>query len=204
MSVHRLPWKKIPGKDFEMLAFPVTQSLYEEVMGTNPSRFAGEDTEDYPVEMVSWFDAVKFCNALSKRVGMDEVYDIDESNDTATPIEGAKGIRLPTSEEWVYACLAGGTKDPYGPVDEIAWYRDNSEGNTHPVGEKRPNAWDLYDMLGNVWEWCFDRFKEDSVSRVLRGGGWYVIAGNVRASDRNGFYPADRGSSVGFRISRDC
>ncbi|MDP8223734.1 MAG: formylglycine-generating enzyme family protein [Candidatus Lernaella stagnicola] len=171
---------------------------------TKFSEPTGEGTKDHPVETVSWLDAVEFCNALSKKLGMKEVYDIDESNDTATPIEGAKGIRLPTSEEWVYACLAGGTKDPYGPVDEIAWYLDNSERNTHPVGEKKPNAWDLYDMLGNVYEWCFDRPEEDGATRVLRGGGWYVIAGNVRASDRNGFYPADRGSSVGFRISRDC
>jgi len=156
------------------------------------------------VETVSWLDAVEFCNALSKKLGMKEVYDIDESNDTATPIEGAKGIRLPTEEEWVYACLAGGTKDPYGPVDEIAWYRDNSEGNTHPVGEKRPNAWDLYDMLGNVWEWCFDRLKEDSATRGVRGGWWINGTGYVRASNRDRFNPGFRDGSIGFRISRDC
>ncbi|MDP8222119.1 MAG: SUMF1/EgtB/PvdO family nonheme iron enzyme [Candidatus Lernaella stagnicola] len=204
MSVHRLPWKKIPGKDFEMLAYPVTQSLYEEVMGTNPSRIAGEGTEDYPVEMVSWFDSVKFCNTLSKKLGMKEVYAVDEENDTATPIEGAKGIRLPTEEEWVYACLAGGTKDPYGPLEEIAWYGENSEGSTHPVGEKKPNAWDLYDMLGNVWEWCWVLVGKYPTDRVVRGGCWVNSADVVRASVRVGGDPDYRIGDIGFRISRDC
>ena len=154
--------------------YEVTQEQYERVMGKNPSRFKGPQL---PVERVSWKAAVSFCTKLS-----------------AFPEEQAAGrtYRLPTEAEWEYACRAGSTTDfcfgdaEWG-LDDYAWYEDNSDHRTHPVGQKRPNAWGLYDMHGNVWEWCADWHDEayyeaspvddpqgpaTGVDRVGRGGSW--------------------------------
>ncbi|HPQ69143.1 MAG TPA: SUMF1/EgtB/PvdO family nonheme iron enzyme [bacterium] len=203
MRDHNLPWKKIPGRNYEMLAYPVTQHFYLEVIGNNPSHFAGMGKENHPVEMVSWFDAVKFCNVLSKKINLEEVYEIDEKNETVDWKKERKGIRLPTEKEWEHACRAGSTAETYDPLDEIAWYNKNSTSSTHPVGQKKPNALDLYDMLGNVWEWCWDWFDERKNDRVVRGGGWGNRAGNVRASFRGRFRLVGRNSNIGFRICRD-
>jgi Sulfatase-modifying factor enzyme 1/KAP family P-loop domain len=205
-SGHRidpLTWVQIPGRDYKMLAYPVTQGLYFEVMGINPSGFAGEEKGDHPVETVSWFDAVKFCNKLSKKLKLAEVYKIDEENEQVEKLPSKKGVRLPTEEEWEHACRAGTTGDRYGEIEEIAWFEDNSEGATHPVGLKKPNALGLYDMLGNVWEWCSDRYDKEESDRVLRGGSWFDDPYFVHASDRH-FKRSDlRDDNVGFRISRD-
>ncbi|MDP8222121.1 MAG: P-loop NTPase fold protein [Candidatus Lernaella stagnicola] len=201
--INPLTWMRIPGSNFEMLAYPVTQGLYKEVTGTNPSRFAGEGTEDHPVESVSWFDAVEFCNALSKRMGMDEVYEFGGNSDKVSWNQDKKGIRLPKEEEWVYACLAGGTEDPYGPLDEIAWYDENAGESTHPVGEKKRNAWDLYDMLGNVREWCWDLRLVNSPHRVLRSSSWRNDSRDTRASNLRGGSPTGKIRDRGFRCVRD-
>jgi formylglycine-generating enzyme required for sulfatase activity len=110
--------------------------------------------------------------------------------------------RLPTDAEWKHAALAGLAADPYGPLDEVAWYSKNSGGKTHPVAQKKPNAWGLYDTLGNVWEWCEDRYGEDFDKRVERGGSWSDFQENVRASYRGRGVPAYR-VYVGFRCVRD-
>lgn len=128
-------------EEFEMQQTTVTQAQWEEVMGNNPSRIKGDDL---PVTNVSWHDAQEFCKRLSERTG-----------DT---------YRLPTEAEWEYACRAGSTGkwcfgDDESQLDEYAWYYDNSSGTVHPVAQKKPNAWGLYDMHGNVWEWCQDEYK---------------------------------------------
>lgn len=204
MNIRNLPWRKIPGKSYEVLSYPVTQHLYFEVMGVNPSKFTAEGNQNHPVEQVSWLDAVKFCNKLSKKLQLEEVYDIDESKDQVMPGKGRKGIRLPLEEEWEHACRAGSSGETYGPLDDIAWYRKNSDGSTHPVGQKKPNDWDLYDMLGNAWEWCDDLYDKEETLRVVRGGGWFIDADYVRTSLRYGYDPVGRGLNIGFRICRDC
>lgn len=217
--INPFTWIRPIGKDYEMCAYPVTQKLYFDTMGENPSQFRGQDTEDNPVETVSWLDVVKFCNRLSEKRGMDVVYQIDPKTSEVTWNRELKGFRLPTEEEWEYACLAG-RDDPYGPLDDIAWYDKNSEGKTHPVGQKKPNAWGLYDMLGNVWEWCWDLYEEKNPLLVIRGGSWNFSVNNVPASVRgcnwnfsvNNVRASVRGedvfgarlSYVGFRICRDC
>ena len=135
------------------------------------------------------------------------------------------GFRLPTEAEWEYAFRAGTTTALYNGgisscsvtdsnADKIGWYDANSGGTTHPVGKKDPNTWDLYDMAGNVWEWCHDGYQSDrgtspltdpvftGSSRVLRGGSWFMYPNNLRAANRDSYYPAYRHDDVGFRCSR--
>ncbi len=179
----------------------VTQRLWSAVMSHNLSAFTGEA---HPVETVSWDDAQVFLAALNTEVpGLD--------------------ARLPTEAQWEYAARAGTETPRYGPLDEVAWWVDNSEGTTHPVATKVPNAWGLYDMLGNVYEWCQDYFDGDQYAAqaipgtaiedptgpaesdgrvVVRGGGWKAVARNVRAADRFGFRPDFQSSDFGLRLSR--
>ena len=174
--------------------YPVTQSEWEAVMGSNPSRFS--ECGNCPVESVSWWDVKRFIGRLNAR-------------------EGRNVHRLPTEAEWEYAARAGTTGDRYGSLDGIAWYEDNSDGRTHAVGRKAPNAWGLYDMLGNVSEWVGDWYRDypegrvtDPVGRgpdslrVFRGGGWIGDAGGVRAPHRYFDDPGFRYSGLGFRLLR--
>jgi len=196
---------------FKMDKFPVTQALYAQVMNKNPSGFQGEDR---PVEKVSWFDAVEFCNALSEQCGLDKAYEID--GEKVKPIPVANGYRLPTESEWEYACRAGTTDSRYADLAEIAWYDENSGGETHGVGQKQANGFGLYDMLGNVLEWCNDWYEKKYPSgavvdpagpktgsrRVLRGGGWFNSAGGCRSAYRLNGAPGARSGDCGFRLAR--
>lgn len=131
--------------DFGISETPITQAQYEEVMGTNPSYFKHHFGAPLcPVECVSWYDAMAFCRRLTLRHRAEGILRADECYD------------LPTEAQWEYACRAGTTGDRYGELNEIAWTDENSGGQTHEVKQLLPNAWGLYDMLGNVWEWCKD------------------------------------------------
>ena len=183
----------IPGKSFKMGKYEVTQAQWEAVMGENPSRFKGDDN---PVEWVSWNDCKKFIEKLN-----------------ALPEVMASGLtfRLPTEAEWEYACRAGGTgyycKLANGTeitgrtLGEVAWYGGNSENKTHPVGQKKPNAFGLYDMHGNVWEWCEDLYKAGGSRRVSRGGGWGDYSRIYTAGDRGSNDPVLRYIYLGFRLA---
>jgi formylglycine-generating enzyme required for sulfatase activity len=204
-------------RPFYLGIFPVTQEQYENVMGENPSGFLGDPRR--PVEYVSWFDAVNFCNRVSERVGLRPYYRIEENTVVA---QGGDGYRLPTEAEWEYACRAGTTTkwscgDDEAALDLSAWYLSNSGGTTHPVGEKEPNGWGLYDMHGTVSEWCQDWFGEyyyansppedpagptGGSHRVARGGNWRYFPRQCRSAFRAGFSPSDRFSDRGFRLAR--
>ncbi|MDQ0791744.1 sulfatase modifying factor 1 [Streptomyces sp. B1I3] len=186
---------------FQMSAFPVTQSWYALITGRRPSSTQGERL---PVEGVSWWDAVQFCNALSRRERLTPVYDLCFADETAEWDTSADGYRLPTEAEWEYACRAGSTGARYGQLDEVAWYQGNSEGRIRAVGGRLPNAWGLYDMLGNVWDWCWDVYDAEvyGTYRVLRGGGWADEHWSCRASVRRRSHPTFRIDDVGFRIAR--
>ncbi|MDF3057261.1 MAG: hypothetical protein K0R17_1476 [Rariglobus sp.] len=176
----------------------VTQEQYIRVAGKNPSIFRGKNL---PVDNVSWEDAMKFCELLSKRTG--------------------KVVRLPTEAEWEYACRAGtatryyfGEDPDHALLPDHAWYEINSERKTHPVGQKKPNAWGLHDMAGNVWEWCSDRYKgpyeDKTVSdpkgppagdlRILRGGCWETGPLSARSTNRGGIISTRATSRFGFRV----
>lgn len=185
-------------ESFYLGVYEVTQAEYEQVMGSNPSNFKAPQN---PVEQVTWDEAMEFCRKLA-----------------ALPIERAAGrtYRLPTEAEWEYACRAGSTIEyGFGHASAYAWLEGNSGGRTHPVGQKQPNDWGLYDMHGNVWEWCYDLYGEYNASlditvdpvntefgfeRVTRGGSWFNSAKLSRSSNRNR-YPSDNiYSTVGFRV----
>ncbi len=178
---------------------PVTQRLYRDVVGESPSMATGEDL---PVETVSWLDAVHFCNALSRREGLHPVYAV--AGEDVTVDAHGEGYRLPREAEWEHACRAGTTGPRYGPLDEIAWYADNSGDRVRPVGGKAPNAWGLHDMLGNVWEWCLERYDPEVYGeyRVLRGGGWSDREWSCRAGVRRRSHPTFAIEDVGFRLAR--
>lgn len=190
-------------KPFLMAKYPVTQDIYSEVVCANPSTFRGNRN---PVETVSWREAIIFCNELSLQEGFSAYYSIDESSDEVSANAGAAGYRLPNEVEWEYACRAGTAGIRYGELDQIAWYKNNSEGGTKPVGEKEPNPWELYDMLGNVWEWCSDIYDETVYGsyRVLRGGGWSDEARGCMATNRRRSHPTlFKIDDLGFRIARN-
>lgn len=197
------------SEDYYLAVFEVTRGQYEKVMGTNPSYFqkrviGKSDSLMYPVEQVSWEDAVEFCKKLSELP--------EEKN-------AGRVYRLPTEAEWEYACRAG-SKAAYSfganlkTLGDYAWFGENSGSQTHPVGEKKANAWGLYDMHGNVWEWCsdwYDKYPNGSVSdpsgpsegsrRVYRGGSWFLDAADCRSANRYGFDPSYRNFNVGFRVA---
>jgi formylglycine-generating enzyme required for sulfatase activity len=222
------PQHQVTVGSFYMGKYPVTQKEYQAVMGTNPSNFKGDNL---PVEQVSWYDAVEYCNKRSQKEGLSPAYTInknqsDPNNKSSydnvkwivTVNKNANGYRLPTEAEWEYACRAG-TTTAYNTGAAISvntgWYSANSDSKTHPVGQKSANAWGLYDMHGNVWEWCWD-WKGDYTSvaqtdpmgaasgtyRVGRGGSWDDSAEYVRSASRDYDNPSYRSSYFGFRLLR--
>jgi formylglycine-generating enzyme required for sulfatase activity len=184
-----------------------------------PSRFNdGSEASNRPVEHVSWLDAVTWCNALSVLAGRRPVYRRDGDQVDVDP--DGDGLRLPTEAEWEYACRAGTSTrwwhgDDAADLSAVAWYGRNAEKTTHPVGEKPANPWGLHDMLGNVWEWCWDWFDPSfyarsptddpagplrGANRTMRGGSGWGTADGCRTAYRSGGHPDGRGRSQGFRV----
>lgn len=180
---------------------PVTQDEYAAVTGQRPSASSGGAL---PVEQVSWLDAVRFCDLLSLRDGFGPCYD-GAAGEVVVWDRRANGYRLPTEGEWVHACRAGTTGIRYGELDEIAWYEDNAGNGPHEVGLEAPNAWGLHDMLGNVWEWCWDLYDEEVYGsyRIMRGGGWADPARGCMVTNRRRSHPTFGIDDLGFRVVRD-
>jgi formylglycine-generating enzyme required for sulfatase activity len=183
--------------------FPVTQEFYFTVTNEYPSTIKGDR---HPVETVTWKEAVCFCNKLSIQAGLNPCYAIIEDNEHIPFDSAANGFRLPTEAEWEYACKAGTTGIRYGDIHSVAWFKENSFMTTHSVGQKAPNPWGLYDMLGNVWEWCSDIYDETVYGsyRIFRGGGWADEARSVMATTRRRSHPLKfKIDDLGFRIARN-
>ncbi|MCO6004018.1 formylglycine-generating enzyme family protein [Actinoallomurus purpureus] len=194
---------KVEVAAFQLAACAVTRALYRDVVGET----SGETAERRaPVTDVSWREAVRFCNRLSRATGLRPCYSGGDDVDGQDVVwdRDADGYRLPTEAEWEYACRAGSSGVRYGELDEIAWYRKNSGGKVHEVATRKPNAWGLYDMIGNVWEWCWDVYDPDVYGpyRVFRGGGAHDRSWGCRASSRRKSHPTLRIDDLGFRLAR--
>ncbi|MEN3584480.1 SUMF1/EgtB/PvdO family nonheme iron enzyme [Streptomyces sp. ZYX-F-203] len=185
---------------YRLAAVPVTRAWYAEVTGAHPGEAEGKRL---PVDSVSWWEAVRFCNAVSRDRGLTPAYRL-RSDERVEWHQSADGFRLPTEAEWEHACRAGTSGPRYAALDDIAWYRANSDGRVRAVGGKAPNAWGLYDTLGNVWDWCWDVYDPEvyGTYRVLRGGGWFDEHWSCRASARRRSHPTFRVDDVGFRVAR--
>lgn len=191
----------------------VTQEQFQKVMGMNPSRWKGDKN---PVEQLRWSDAVKFCNRRSELEGLQRCYDLK----TLECNFESSGYRLPTEAEWEYACRAGTTTayffgESSAKLGNYAWFDKNSGGRPRPIGQKQPNPWGLYDMAGNVWEWCNDFYKVDYYSeaprenpkgpnegqnKVLRGGAWRFSSDNCRSGYRYNESPGYADVCFGYDI----
>lgn len=186
---------------FLLSKYLVTQDMYRRVMSNNPSIFIHSD---HPVESVSWLDAIEFCNALSKHSGIDEYYKVSSDQGSVLINLNSDGFRLPTDAEWEYACRANSNNVQYGAIDDIAWYSENSQSSTHSVGQKTSNEFGLFDMLGNVWEWCWDLYDPEVYGsyRIFRGGGWADDSRGCLASNRRRSHPSYKIDDLGFRVAR--
>jgi len=211
--VDELQHPVVMTRPYEIGATEVTLRLYEQVMGQRP-----EDLEAYerPLSGVSWYGAIVFCNELSKLEGLDPVYEITE--DTVTWDDDANGYRLPTEAEWEYAARAGGQTRYAGSdkIDKVAWHRGNAGRYHRGVAQLDPNAWGLFDMCGNMWEWCWDGYhpyptdtetdpvrSPDGRYRIARGGS-YVSSecSGVRVADRGRYDAGAQYRDLGFRLAR--
>jgi hypothetical protein len=196
----------------------VTQELFEAVMGFNYSNF--KDSNKNPVENVTWFDCLEFCNRLSDYFGLGHCYllrdkkitnsyyplSIEKAN--VTLIEGANGFRLPKEWEWQIAAMAGTNNLYAGANDDeslkrVAWFEENSGEETHPVAQKLPNEWGFYDMSGNVWEWCENSNIYSSDRRFVRGGSWLGNDASYLLSAFRAYMPPGYcENNLGFRVAR--
>jgi formylglycine-generating enzyme required for sulfatase activity len=218
------------SKPFYLGVYEVTQAQYEAVMGNNPSwssasgagkeHVMGQSTDRHPVESVSWLDAVQFCNKLSEKEGRKPFYEID-GKDVRVPDWNGPGYRLPTEAEWEYACRANAPTrysfgDDWRELEQYGWYLMDlgQKASTYAVGQKRPNGFGLFDMYGNVWEWCWDWYDQGyyersptdnptgqvaASDRVIRGGSWNYHGAGSAGRDRK--TPETRDLDVGFRLA---
>jgi formylglycine-generating enzyme required for sulfatase activity len=201
---------------FLMTRTEITQAEFKAAVGRNPSKFAdATDAPLRPVEQVSQWDAMEYCNARSRREGLPPRYDLQRvvrRHDGGIQFamvkdQGGPGWRLPTEAEWEYACRAGSSAafafgDQEARIGEFSWSRDQAGGQTHAVGTKKPNAWGLNDMHGNVWEWCFDPAAGPEGMQPFRGGSWFNCPICAKSASRTLTRPDTREATVGFRACR--
>ena len=187
-------------QSFFMLKTPVTNELYAYVT----DRDYDVQMKDFPVVNVSWTDAVKFCNNLSEKLDLEKCYILNPVSEKILLDESKNGFMLPTDAQWQYACRGNTKGYRYGNLEEIGWFDENSENRLHEVKIKRENEFGLFDMIGNVWEWCFDLYDEERYGnyRIFRGGSFASEERACGATSRRKSFPEFRIDDLGFRIAR--
>ena len=185
---------------FYVMKYPVTQQLYHVVMHKEVPE---SNSNNLPITEVSWLDSLDFCNKLSRLLDREECYTITNKSVNTIYNRAANGFRLLLDAEWQYVCKAGTKGYRYESIDKIAWYKENSNGSAQPVGKLLPNLWGLYDMVGNVWEWCWDLYDTERYGdyRVFRGGSWAEVENNCGATIRRKSMPNFKIDDLGFRIA---
>jgi len=211
------PVHSVSVDSFWMGKYPVTQKEWLQIMKNNPSRFKGDW---HPVEMVSWVEAIAFCNKISERDGYDLAYQV--LNKSVTCDFTKNGYRLPTEAEWEYAARGGAVSEGFSysgsdDLEKVAWHGGNSGNITHGVGQKQPNELGLFDLTGHIWEWCWDFYSEDyyQISQrsnpkgptkgkkvIIRGGSWQDSFTNMRYTLRSSADPHKLRKYIGFRLVR--
>ncbi|QKS46611.1 SUMF1/EgtB/PvdO family nonheme iron enzyme [Paenibacillus cellulosilyticus] len=185
---------------FHVMKYPVTQHLYHSVMYDQEVE---PIMNTLPITEVSWLDSIVFCNELSRLFGRTECYTITKESKNTIFNAKTNGFRLLSDAEWQYACKAGTKGYRYDEIDKIAWYQENANGSVQQVGTRLPNPWGLYDMIGNVWEWCWDLYDIERYGdyRVFRGGSWAEVANNCGSTVRRKSMPDFKIDDLGFRVA---
>ena len=199
-----------------MLSTELTQKLYKDIVGANQSSFKGDKR---PVDSVSWYDAIYFCNLLSERLGLEPVYLVDGKTNvtewkykphsgrkitkTITQSPTANGFCLPMLNEWMTAAFAGEDTEYSGSdnIDEVAWHGYNSDFKSHEVAQKKPNAWGFYDMTGNIIEWVWEDTGNNDGNRLVCGGCWGMYAASCKTTKIYRYPANSRENLIGFRIA---
>lgn len=193
--------KLVEVQSFLLFKIPVTNELYNYVMEMDYDI----TTKNCPVVNVSWIDAVNFCNNLSEKLALEKCYILDPVSEKIIVDDAKNGFKLPTDAQWQYACRGRATGYRYGNIEEIAWFEQNSEKRVHEVKTREKNDFGLFDMIGNVWEWCFDLYDEERYGnyRIFRGGSFASEERACGATSRRKSFPEFRIDDLGFRIAKN-
>lgn len=193
--------KLVEVQSFLLFKIPVTNELYNYVMEMDYDI----TTKNCPVVNVSWIDAVNFCNNLSEKLALKKCYILDPVSEKIIVDDAKNGFKLPTDAQLQYACRGRATGYRYGNIEEIAWFEQNSEKRVHEVKTREKNDFGLFDMIGNVWEWCFDLYDEERYGnyRIFRGGSFASEERACGATSRRKSFPEFRIDDLGFRIAKN-
>lgn len=193
--------KLVEVQSFLLFKIPVTNELYNYAMEMDYDI----TTKNCPVVNVSWIDAVNFCNNLSEKLALEKCYILDPVSEKIIVDDAKNGFKLPTDAQWQYACRGRATGYRYGNIEEIAWFEQNSEKRVHEVKTRKKNDFGLFDMIGNVWEWCFDLYDEERYGnyRIFRGGSFASEERACGATSRRKSFPEFRIDDLGFRIAKN-
>lgn len=196
---HRVIEKNEFIDSFLLMKTPVTVELYNSILGIEYD----DKLKKYPVVNVSWIEAIRFCNILSEKFALEKCYVLNQKSEKIIYDDLKNGFRLPTDAQWQYACRANSKGYRYADIDSIAWFDKNSKGELQEVKQKKENEFGLFDMIGNIWEWCWDIYDEERYGnyRIFRGGSFASEERACGATSRRKSFPEFKIDDLGFRLA---